>query len=309
MADLSVLRSIPLFRELVSKGTRAAVILEALRAQGVNDYSIDSIKRARSQMSREDGASPIRTSLPPPDPFEPPILRDPSRVVFVPDVHVPEHDADAVAAVLEFIRTFQPDRIYFLGDVIDNPQLSRFRSDPQRMLQLQDDLDATFDLLTLFRVRSPDAEIVWIEGNHEERLRKWLWDNPVMAQMRGLQPEVLFRCEELGIRYVRSNQDEEMCGWTITHGTLVRKWSGWSAKAEHEKHGTSGVSAHTHRAGVFSHSRANGSWTWIEAGCVCSLKPGYARHPDWQHAFAYATIDDGLVHARLAHILDGVALA
>jgi hypothetical protein len=78
------------------------------------------------------------------------------------------------------------------------------------------------------------------------------------------------------------------------HGNVIRKWSGYSARGEYEKHGTSGISGHVHRMGLFYHRDDRGPHVWIENGCLCKIDPEYAEHPDWQQGFSVITYtEDG----------------
>jgi len=84
-------------------------------------------------------------------------------------------------------------------------------------------------------------------------------------------------------------------GVQIKHGNVVRKRSGYTATAELEKSGVSGVSAHTHRLGHIYKTNFGGMFGWVEAGCLCSLKPEYleGEKADWQHGLAYGFFERG----------------
>jgi hypothetical protein len=73
------------------------------------------------------------------------------------------------------------------------------------------------------------------------------------------------------------------------HGTIVRKWSGQSAKAEWERYGKSGLSGHTHRLAAFYTNDFNGSHVWMETGCTCDTDPQYVEQPNWQQGCVVVT--------------------
>jgi hypothetical protein len=100
--------------------------------------------------------------------------------------------------------------------------------------------------------------------------------------------------EEYGILYVPDGR-MEYHGIIVKHGDYVRKYAGWSAKAEMESEGMSGVSGHTHRIGIYERNTAGGRSKWVEEGCLCSFKQPYlrGRTPDWHHGFAIGYMKKG----------------
>jgi 3',5'-cyclic AMP phosphodiesterase CpdA len=106
------------------------------------------------------------------------------------DLHVPFHDEQALGSALSYIRELKPDRLVLNGDIPDFYAISRFSRDPSRRDKLQDEIDETNDILdTIDSVLKPGCEKHWVVGNHEDRLRRFLWDNPEIASLRDLSLE------------------------------------------------------------------------------------------------------------------------
>lgn len=93
-------------------------------------------------------------------------------VLFVPDTHAPYHDARAVNLVLRVARYFQPITVIILGDFIDNYRISDYNKDPRRLGSLQDEIAVAASLLRAFERVS--RRRIYIEGNHEYRLHRYL---------------------------------------------------------------------------------------------------------------------------------------
>ncbi len=213
--------------------------------------------------------------------------QDIDRSVFLGDTHFPYEDARAVRVALELIEHLKPSQVFLLGDIQDFYQLSKFDKDPNRVVKMQDDLDRTFAFMSSLRLRVGDAEITYVCGNHEERLMKYLWRHPEIANLRSLQPEELLRLKELNIRWVPQNKTFAFHGFVVTHGSIIRRYSGYTARGEMDKYGTSGISGHTHRVGVCLHTNFSGAYAWYEAGCLCKLTPEYVvGPPNWQHGIS-----------------------
>ncbi len=122
--------------------------------------------------------------------------------VVLSDVHVPFQDKSVCRMALAFIREHQPATIHLLGDVADFYSISRFTKDPSRKEDLQADLDATRAFLSTVRDAAPSARIVYSEGNHEFRLRRYLASEAkALAMLRDLRLERLLDFESLRIRF------------------------------------------------------------------------------------------------------------
>jgi predicted phosphodiesterase len=191
-------------------------------------------------------------------------------ILQINDVHVPFEDKKTLDAVYNFIDYLDPDEIVIAGDFQDFHEVSKFDKDPMRSFNLQDEIDAGYKIL---KELSSKAQVHFIEGNHEARLKKWLWKNPELASLKVLEIDKLLNLDLLGIKY---HPEKYICNdFIFYHGSVVRAHSSFSAKAELEKHGTSGSSGHTHRIGSFTKTDFRGTVAWYENGCLCNLKPHY----------------------------------
>jgi hypothetical protein len=206
------------------------------------------------------------------------------RLVSLSDIHIPYQDQRAVEISLSFIKDWQPQWVVLNGDILDAPQLSRFDHDPQRQLQLQEDLDKLYRFFDALVEAAPTARRVFTGGNHENRIIRWLWQHPEVSNLRVLRPEELFRLKDWGIEWMPYGQAFDHHGFLFVHGDVVRKHSSYTAKAMLEKYGTSGCSGHTHRLGQYLHRDHGGMKGWWEQGCLCELNPTYLNGPaDWCH--------------------------
>lgn len=245
----------------------------------------------------------------PPKPFEVEIPRLIKAVsgqqivaVLFGDTHIPFEDKNAVALTLSIISDAKPDFVVHTGDLVDCWQISRFDKDPNRLDRLQDNIDESRKLLHQISQIAPSSKKYLLEGNHEARLRKLIWrlegafrELPRLDIIQeNLTWPKLLGLAEIGWEFLSEEVQTKtpILPKLITkHGTVIRKWSGWSAKAEWEKYGRSGVSGHSHRLGLFKHRDANGVATWIETGCTCQLDPhyGFGSDFDWQQGCVVLT--------------------
>lgn len=210
----------------------------------------------------------------------------------ISDLHFPFVDGVALKCVLGWIKRERPHAIHCLGDVADFYALSRFNKDPARLLGLQQEIDSASDLLHEMRALVPRAKIIYSEGNHEARLLSYLQSKaPELSSLRGLTPQALFRLNECGVSWKNAHEPYWVSKLLLTHGHIVRKWSGATARAHFEKFGSSVLHGHSHRLGQFFHSFAGQPYVAVENGCLCSLDPEYDLAPDWQQGFSVVYLD------------------
>ncbi|HUT86478.1 MAG TPA: metallophosphoesterase [Candidatus Heimdallarchaeota archaeon] len=244
------------------------------------------------------------------------------RTVLYSDTHFPFQDDKALAVVLSVIKDVEPDNIIHGGDLLDCHNMSpKFSTDPAHGVSLQQEIDMARAHLHQVSTLAPQARKTWLEGNHEDRVRKTIWDFKgaarELAKLRVFQKNltwpVLMGLDEIGWDFVPAHGQSkyQVLPKLITvHGTIVNKWSAQTAKAEWTKFGKSGTSGHTHRLGKFYHRDHNGSHVWVETGCTCRLDPEYAEDPDWQQGMVVIThTEDGSrFHMEDIYIQDGKAL-
>lgn len=228
--------------------------------------------------------------------------------VFLSDIHIPHQDKKAVAVSLKLIEDLQPSHIFLNGDIIDMYQCSRYSKNPSRALEIQEDLDELTNFFGQLREVAPKAKITYLEGNHENRIIRYLYDHPEIAKLKSLQPKNLLGLEDFDIEWIPASKTHLYHGTVITHGDVVRSSSGQSAKGQYDKYGTSGISGHTHRAGVYYHSDFSGDSFWVESGCLCELNPEYVTgKPNWQQALAVGSYSKeiGKLKIELIQITNG----
>lgn len=142
--------------------------------------------------------------------------------LIIPDIHFgyymteagtckPTHDESCVAIYLAVARLYQPKVIVVEGDLFDFPTLStKFASDPVFMQLLNYVIRSGYLFLAALRAACPNARIVYIEGNHEKRLREYVKRlAPELLHLKRegddqpmLSVPYLLRLGELGVEYV-----------------------------------------------------------------------------------------------------------
>ena len=211
--------------------------------------------------------------------------------VILNDLQIPFQDKPVVELILNFVDDLKPYGVILNGDVVDCYSLSTFDKNPLQDAGLDREIRESSTLLA--RLAKVTKERWWLGGNHEDRLRRVLWDSPKFARLKALQFPELFHVTEHGFRWKPYGGILWLGKLLVTHGSLVLKHSGWTGRAHFDKYGNSVLVGHTHRLGVYYRTNAKGVHAAWENGCLCKLTPEYVQYPDWQQGFSVVHVGDG----------------
>lgn len=226
-----------------------------------------------------------------------------SKYVVFNDTHVPFEDKDVMELLFGFIARSKPDGLIILGDFTDFYQVSRFAKDPARKDTLQDDIDKSSQYLWTLRRLMKRRPIYYLEGNHEERLEKYLRNkSPEFYTLRCLAVQRLLRLDEFDIVYRRRLDMGEI---TFIHGEMVRRHAGYSAKGHYDRYGTTMMHGHTHRDAKYTIRTLDGNKAVWENYCTCSLYPEYDSFPNWTQGFSVVTFDGDTPFVEQIPIING----
>jgi hypothetical protein len=207
--------------------------------------------------------------------------------VFITDEHFPFQDEKARQIALQIVQDYRPDVVIVGSDGMDFYPVSTFDKNPDRVkIGMQEEIDTWKTGIKEWKSASPKkAQFRFIAGNHEDRLRRYLYRHP---ELYGLQAITLRSI--LGLDDQKIQWDEETNEVTffnrlvVKHGMFARKWSGMSVKAEmeNERFQMSIIMGHCHKGGSFMTTTRDGIIQGQEGFCLCSLNPEFIQRPDWQ---------------------------
>lgn len=136
-------------------------------------------------------------------------------ILIVPDTHRPYHDKRAWALMLKAAKVLKPYYLVCIGDLADFYAVSSHSKDPRRVNCLQREVaDVKVALDELDDLKA--VERIFIAGNHEDRLTRYLKDKaPELFGVVGI-PQ-LFNLYERGWKYVPYKEDVKIGKITFTH--------------------------------------------------------------------------------------------
>ena len=252
------------------------------------------------------------------------------------------HDEEALAIALALTKEANPDLVVLVGDNLDFPEFSKYLTTPPFARTTQAAIDRATVFSAELRAAAPHAKIVWIAGNHEERLPRSIATNAAAAfgLKRGNLPDswpvlsVPFLCRfddpSIDIQYLPGYPASMF--WInerlrVIHGDKVNS-SGVTATKYLSREKTSVIYGHIHRREWAEITRQDhdGPRTILaaSAGCLCRIdgaipsvkggtdldgRPIIGRSEDWQQGIAFVEYQegDGDFHLELIPIRDGTA--
>ena len=252
----------------------------------------------------------------------------------------PIHDERAIAVALAICKDVNPQLVVMVGDNLDLAELGKYVVTPAYQRTTQATIDRATVLGAQIRAAAPRAKIVWLAGNHEERLSKYILMNASASfgLKRGNTPTewpvmsvpYLCRFDQSDIEYKPGYPAAHF--WVtpelrIIHGDKVAS-GGSTAHKYLASEKVSVVYGHIHRREWAERSRDDfdGPRTVMAAspGCLCrvdgaipSVKGGIdlegrpiTRTEDWQQGVAvipYDPVSGRFVYEQVA-ITNGWAM-
>lgn len=229
------------------------------------------------------------------------------------DTLIPTHDEAACAVALEAAHVLQPSHIVLLGDMLDLAEWStKYARHPRDKYTTQPALEALHAWIAALRKTAPSARIVYLEGNHEDRMMRAMVERlEEVVDLRAVGDDTplvsvpgLLGLDELDVEYVGPyGSDWWLWGVQYHHGAVVGGGRGGTvakvlATATHSQ-----VFGHVHRREVASRTistqQGDRTVTAMSPGCLCRIDgvvPGRQGSPvtDWQHGMAVAYRDETL---------------
>lgn len=231
-------------------------------------------------------------------------------IVILPDIQYPYHDPKFTNALIRFVADFAPDELVQIGDLIDQPEPSRWNKGMagEYAGTLQASLKGTTLMLTQFRDALGAGKPFRVKaGNHDERVDTYVRRYaPALDGIEALEMPALLGLAELGIEW-EPKPFVVAPGWVAAHGHegSLNRVAGSTALGIARKLGMSVVCGHTHRIGLQHETTGFGRKLKIIAGFEVGhamdmskaqyLPTGVAS---WQQGFGILRVRNGKTHAQ-----------
>lgn len=231
------------------------------------------------------------------EPWTPHIMRVTGPVGILSDVHVPYHSEIAVAAAVAHLKEQNLAGLLLNGDIADFYAISRYMKDPTKR-DFKGELEAVRSFLAWLRQEFPAIPIVLKLGNHEERWQHWLWQHAAeISDDRRMSLTAWLDLKEHDIELVEDQRPVMLGKLPVLHGHELPK--GMAAPVNVARGAwmrtlSTCLVGHSHRTSNHAESdmwhKETACWS---TGCLCDLRPEYAKFNRWNWGFAMAVVHDG----------------
>jgi len=249
------------------------------------------------------------------------------KILVLADIHCPYHSKEALWEAIRAGQGAGVDTVIILGDMMDFHRISKYPNEPGT-LSFQKELEVGAQLAFAIRDSFPNCQILYIEGNHEDRIAKAI--RQLLSEAEGVRPvddeagppllsvPRLLALESLDVDYIGPYGAEHWL-WDsvrVHHGEVVRRRGGATASAVVSDASHCEIYGHVHRQELACRTihGPNGQrvlWA-LSPGTITRIDgvvPANTSRVDWQQGLAVIERDEGgSLYPSLVPITEGVCV-
>ena len=202
-----------------------------------------------------------------------------------------------------------PKCVIIIGDFLDMYSVSAHSKDPKRKLSLLDEIEAANRRLDEIQSRA-GSHVTFVEGNHEDRLRRYIWDKaPELDGVTTVRGGL--RLDERGWRFIPYRDYYRLGRVTYTHD--IGRAGINAARQSLLDYGGNLVFGHSHRGAVVYQGEAKGASHfcmnvgWLGDVAQVDYMHRARAERDWQLGFGIVDYSDDMerASATFVPIVDG----
>jgi predicted phosphodiesterase len=223
------------------------------------------------------------------------------------DVHIPHHDKKTLQLAVKTAKKYKISGIILNGDILDHHDLSDYDRDPRAERYIYE-VERGQEFLHWVRQNFPRIPIIYKEGNHEERLIRYI----------NRQADVFFGIVDLPklldfnrfrVTWITDRRVIYLGKLNVVHGHEFKSGLNcvYPARSLYQKTNDFSICGHWHRSSQYVtkniRSEIQTAWT---VGCASTLYPQYLPLNTWNHGFALVNVQrDGRISVQNFYLQDG----
>lgn len=270
----------------------------------------DAQPAARASLPAGVHETPSLPELPDavPESFEPLQLDRPGTWGVIGDVHLPYHDRTTLELFAGEGRNRSLAGVLINGDLLDSHEISVHDQDPRKERYVRE-IEYGQKFVAWLRGQFPRIPIVFKQGNHDERLDKYIVRRaPALFGLEGFDLPSLLHLKDHGVEWVADKRVVRLGKLPVIHGHEYRGGGGVNpARWLYLRARYVAMCHHFHRTSEHHErdirGKAEAAWS---CGCACQLNPRYDPLSNWNHGFAFVRLSsDGSFTVDNRRVLNG----
>ncbi|WP_157130292.1 metallophosphoesterase [Burkholderia pseudomallei] len=213
---------------------------------------------------------------------------------------------------IETAQRAQPEKIVLNGDIFDLTEFGKYTQDP-RQFDVLGRLKWVHQFLAELRQVAPDAEIIFVEGNHEFRLLRHMTEATpalmvVLADLHGMTVPDLLGLTKYEVNYI-ARMDLAAFNEADIKKELAKNYVLlWDALLFHHfpegrNMGYPGANGHHHKHLVWNHySPQFGPYEWHQLGAGHIRQASYCAGEKWSNGFLLCHVDTHTKRTQFEYI-------
>jgi hypothetical protein len=236
-------------------------------------------------------------------------IKDSGIVVW--DLHYPEIYKEGWNCVLKVISDFKPTIFIFGGDQLDLAMISVFNKKKPKLLE-NERISKTYKkfnkdiFLQLEALLPENCTKYWLDGNHEERVTKFIEGNPNMEGLIEIENHINFNS------WIRKEYKEvlKIGHMHFSHGIW---WNKYHAERNARAYQKNIFTGHAHTSQLYTSISPVDALPRqsVSVGCMCIVNPEYRKEEPnhWINQFLiFYILSDDTFRYEIITIMDGICI-
>ena len=217
-----------------------------------------------------------------------------NNILWMSDIHIPNQNNEAIELAIQDGLKEKVNCIILGGDIMDNTPFTSHDAPPPSPDDVRDYFEMTQQFLAYLRSKFPKIHIVWIEGNHDQWLSRWLMKKaPILFNDPYYHLPQRLDLKKYKIDFYEQEVILQIGKLSASHGhTIVRGVFAPvnAARGVFMRTKSNYIIGHVHATSIHHESNIKGEQIGcFSVGCLCELSPSYDPH-NTKHNLGYAII-------------------
>lgn len=217
-----------------------------------------------------------------------------NNILWLSDLHIPNQDNKAIELAIQWGVENEINCVVLGGDILDNTPFTSHDAPPPGLDDVRSWFEYTEQFLTYLRHKFPKAHIVWLEGNHDNWMMRYLMKKaPMLFNDEYYHLPQRLNLKKYNVEFYKEHIVVKAGKLGLHHGHLFMRGVFSPVNAARGlflRTKANFIVGHVHSSSHHSESNINGEqigcWS---VSCLCTLAPDYDPM-NTKHSVGFANI-------------------